>query len=140
MFRYMADPLFLVCSVLYFLFRWLVKPNLPINELILRCYFTDFLLIPCALPPLLWTHRIFSLRKRDTPPNLREISIHLLIWSVIFEWLGPCLLGKGVADPWDVVAYSTGGVCSWVVWNRSLWQDSTMRSRKAPCVELDRNG
>lgn len=115
-FRYGRDPLFLVGCALYAANRWWWKPHLP--GAILHGYFNDFLLIPCALPPLLLAHRLLRWRRDDAPPSGAEIAGHLLAWSMLFEWIGPRFVPGTTADPWDVAAYATGALVAWLWWHR----------------------
>ena len=114
-FRYCGDTLFLVASTLYAINRWLVKPHT--SSPFLHGHFNDFLLIPCALPPLLWLHRTLGFRSHDAPPTLGEIASHLVIWSVICEGIGPAFLPR-TADIWDVAAYAIGACFAAVWWMR----------------------
>ena len=114
-FRYGRDPLFLVGCALYVANRWWWKPHLP--GPILHGYFNDFLLIPCALPPLLLVHRLLRWRRDDAPPSGAEIAGHLLAWSVLFEWIGPRFVTGTTADPWDVAAYTAGALAAWLWWH-----------------------
>jgi hypothetical protein len=47
---------------------------------------------------------------------MSEVLLHLLIWSLMFEWLGPCYFRRGTADVLDVLAYSAGGIGAWLFW------------------------
>src|SRR5437899_1682459 len=105
-FRYALDPLCIAACALYATNRWLVKPH--VASAFLRGQFNDVLLIPCALPLVLWMQRKLGLRAHDESPALAEVASHLVVWSLIAEWLGPHWLHRGVADVWDVVAYSVG--------------------------------
>jgi len=115
-FRYLADPLFLAGCAAYTINRWGLKPL--IHSLFLHGYFNDLFLIPCALPPILWFHRRFGLRNHDDPPRLTEISFHLIVWSILFEWIGPNLMRHSTGDPLDVAAYATGALLAFFVWQR----------------------
>lgn len=117
MFRYLRDPLFISGWCLYGINRWLLKPHLPAGETFLRGHFNDLLLVPCVLPLLLLVHRKFSLRQTDAPPSLREVALHLLVWSIYFEFVGPLFVTSATADIWDVLAYWTGGLVAWAIWN-----------------------
>ena len=86
-FRYATDPLCIACCGLYATNRWLVKPH--VHSHFLRGQFNDLLLIPCALPVILWAQRRLGLRRHDAPPGGGEILFHLVIWSVLFEVIGP---------------------------------------------------
>jgi len=116
-FRYWADPLCLLCCAAYVLNRWLLKPHLA--SPFLHGYFNDLLLIPCALPPLLWLQRRFCLRHHDLPPQGTEVLFHLVIWSLLFELIGPHLIKHATGDPLDVAAYAVGGIFAFAWWNWS---------------------
>jgi hypothetical protein len=116
-FRYLTDRIFLLSVALYAVNRWAVKPALPADEVFLRGYFNDLLVIPCALPPLLFVHRLLRVRHTDAPPDAFEVTLHLFIWSIFFELFAPAV-SRARADVWDVVAYATGGFVSWALWNR----------------------
>ena len=118
MFRYIRDPLFVLCTVLYVANRWLMKPRLGVGEAFFRGYLNDLLLIPCALPPMLLLHRHLSLRLYDSFPTRGEVMLHLVVWSLYCEWIGPVIQHQGVGDPVDVLAYWVGGIGSWALWNR----------------------
>ena len=123
-FGYWRDPLFLLCGGLYALNRWALKPNLPSD--FLHGQFNDMLLIPCALPLVLWLQRQLGLRKHDLPPTMREIGFHLVVWSLLFELVGPCFLPV-TGDPFDVLVYFVGGVFAAVWWNGSLLRRISLR-------------
>ena len=116
-FGYLRDPLFLLGCGLYGLNRFLLKPHF--HHAFVHSWFNDGLLIPCALPPLLLLHRWLRLRRHDAPPTFGEISLHLVFWSILFEWWGPHIFKYVTGDWWDVLAYFVGGLlaCAW--WNRA---------------------
>jgi hypothetical protein len=118
MFRYLADPLFLLCCGLYVLNRWLLKPHL--HSVFLRSWFDDLLLVPCAIPVLLWIFRRLHLRQMDDPPKLLELAWILLVWSLLFEWIGPRFVSRATADWRDVLMYWAGGMIAWIVWHAQL--------------------
>jgi hypothetical protein len=115
-FPYWRDPLFLIATLSYALNRWLLKPVIP--SPFLHGHLSDLLLIPAALPLVLWLQRRTGLRQNDSPPTWREIGWHLVIWSVICEFIGPHWLHHGTADLWDVAAYVAGGVAAGIWWNQ----------------------
>lgn len=116
-FRYFTDPLFVVCSLLYATNRLVIKPRMPNHEAFFRGHLNDLLLIPCVLPPLLFLYQKLSLRRPYDPPTAREILLHLIVWCLLFEYVGPMFYAKATSDPWDVVSYVVGGAVAWVVWN-----------------------
>jgi hypothetical protein len=115
-FGYWHDPMFLAAASAYALNRWLLKPLLP--SPFLHGHFADLLLIPAALPVVLWLQRILGLRGHDHAPSWTEMILHLGVWSLICEFIGPHWLHHGTADIWDVVVYATGGIAACVWWNR----------------------
>ena len=115
-FAYLRDGGFLAASAAYALNRWLLKPLLP--SPFLRGYCNDLLLIPAALPVVLWLQRLLGLRRHDRAPTWSEIAVHLAVWSLICEGIGPTWLHRGTADPWDLAAYAVGGLAAGLWWHR----------------------
>ena len=116
-FRYLRDQLFLSSCALYAGNRWLFKPH--VRSAFLHNHFNDLLLIPCALPPLLWIQRTLNLRDNDNSPSAGEIALYVTVWSILFEVIGPRVMPHAVGDVYDVVAYVVGGVLAGMWWHRS---------------------
>jgi hypothetical protein len=123
-FAYWRDRLFIVCCVLYAVNRWGVKPL--VHSGFFHGQFNDLLLIPCALPPLLWLQRKLRLRSHDAPPTPGEIAFHLIVWSLLFEFAGPHIMHV-TGDIRDVAAYTVGAAFSGLWWNRA--------EVRKPCAE-----
>lgn len=83
----------------------------------LRNHFDDLLLIPAALPLILWLQRQLRLRATDTPPDWREVLMQLVVWSIAAEVVGPHLFSHATGDIWDVVAYTAGAVVAMAFWS-----------------------
>lgn len=115
-FGYLRDRLFLCAAGAYALNRWVLKPRL--DSAFLRGHFNDLLLIPAALPVVLLVQRRLGLRTHDAPPLWSEAWLHLIVWGMICEWIGPRFLGLGTADRWDVAAYTVGSIAACLWWNR----------------------
>ena len=113
-FRYMGDPLCLICCTAYVVNRFSLKALF--SSRFLHGYFSDLLLIPCALPLVLWIQRKAGLRGHDEPPQIGEILFHLVAWSLLFEVAGPFLVSYATADPWDILAYACGAFFAMVWW------------------------
>jgi hypothetical protein len=113
---YLADPLWLGACLLYAVNRgwWREALGLPF----FTGQFNDLLLIPCALPVLLWVQRHLGLRGHDRFPEPGEVAFHLVVWSVIAEGIGPQLMPWAVSDLRDVVAYAVGGLLAGLWWHR----------------------
>ena len=128
-FGYLKDHLFLITVSIYFLNRYIVKPLTVGRISFFHSYLNDLICIPFWLPIVLFLTRLVRLRDHDEPPDFYELSFYLLIWSVMFEVVGP-LYGKyynyPVADPWDVVCYALGCVIAGIYWNFE------MRERYSP--------
>jgi len=114
-FGYLRDPLFLVAACSYVINRALFKPWFA--SPFLHGYFNDWLLIPTALPVVLWIQRLLGLRNHDGVPTWAEMILHLAVWSLICEFIGPRWLHHGSADVWDVFAYAAGGIVACLWWN-----------------------
>ena len=128
-FRYLRDPLFLTCLVLYFINRWLIKPWTGSG--FFHSHFNDLICIPFFVPIMLDFMRRLGLRPSSGPPTIHEIMIPLLIWAATFEVILPNYnFGSrpAVADPLDVIYYLLGAVLSsvfWTIWYRSPVTKST---------------
>lgn len=116
-FRYGFDPLCLAACALYTANRFLWKPYAGPG--FFHGHFNDLLLIPAALPWVLWLGRRCGWRAHDTAPGAGEIALHTAIWSAICEGLGPALTHHGTADWRDVGCYAAGAVAAWMVWSRT---------------------
>ena len=127
-FRYWRDPLCLAACAAYAVNRWLLLPHFALGPF-MRGHFNDCLLIPAALPLVLWLQRRLGLRAHDGRPTGGEIFLHLAIWAFIAEGAGPFLTHRGTADWWDVVAYSTGAAACSVFWHR---REIPCRGRRTP--------
>jgi len=133
-FGYLQDKLFLSALTIYSFNKLLILPHfngfLRLHALwiwiFMHGHLDDLLLIPAALPVVLWLHRQLGLRNHDEPPGWGEMAGHLIIWSVMCKLVGPRYLHLGVADPWDLLCFAAGGIaaCGW-------WQHSYRCQSKA---------
>lgn len=112
---YLADPVWLGACALYALNRGWWRQVFPTP--FLTGQFNDLLLVPCALPLLLWLQRRLGLRTHDRFPEPGEIAFHLVVWSVIAEGIGPWLFPWAVGDVRDVAAYAAGGLVAGLWWH-----------------------
>ncbi len=127
-FRYLHDHLFIFALAAYALNRLLIRPHLgwffhshaawlwPF----LHSHFDDLLLMPAALPVILWLQRLLNLRRHDHPPGWLEMFAHLALWSIMCKIVGPLYLHIGVADPWDLLFFAGGGIAACLWWNRPV--------------------
>jgi hypothetical protein len=133
-FRYLRDPLFLLCGSFYCVNRWLLKPR--IDSPFLRNWCNDLLLIPCAIPVTFWLFRVLGLRGDDAAPSATELGWILGFWSILFEWAGPKFIIHAVGDWRDVVMYVLGAIAAWAYWNRGRWKRPEPVISGAPANEL----
>jgi hypothetical protein len=116
-FRYLRDPLFLLCLVTYFLNRFVLKKIW--NAGFVHEHLNDLICIPFWVPIMLFAQRQLGFRHNDDPPQPGEIVIPLLLWSWIFEILLPAAGWLGdwcVSDYLDVVYYTIGASVAAVLW------------------------
>lgn len=116
-FRYALDPLALAAGAAYAANRWLVPA--AAKGPFLRGHFADLLLIPAALPLMLWVYRHLGLRDHDRRPGGGEVLLHLGAWSLAAEGIGPRLFARATADGWDVAAYAAGAAGALLWWHLS---------------------
>lgn len=113
-FRYGLDPLCLLSCAAYAANRWIIRPHTA--AVFWHSYSTDYLLIPAALPLLLWVYRRLGLRLDDSWPDWSEIALHFAVWSVAAEAVAPQLFRSAIGDWFDVLAYAIGGVIAGCWW------------------------
>ncbi len=124
-FRYLLDPLFLLCFVLYFVNRWLLKSLWPRG--FFHSHFNDLICIPFWVPIMLFALRKLRLRSDDAAPRSYEVLIPLLLWSVIFELVLPRLgpfRRLATPDHEDILFYCLGALAAtvfWRVWYEPRW-------------------
>ena len=119
-FRYLRDPLFLACVVIYFVNRFVLKRVWETG--FVHEHLNDLICIPFWVPIMLWIERRVGLRRDDGPPEAIEIIIPLVVWSWVFEIVLPRteLFGRYcVADHRDVFYYAAGALGAAVFWR--LW-------------------
>ena len=127
-FGYLNDRLFQVSLALYAVNRLVLKSHLGFLRhsrfdfiwSFSHSHLDDLLLLPAALPIMLWTQHVLDLREHDSAPSWPELLAHLVIWSVICKFVGPVLLHLGTPDPWDVLMFAVGGIAACAWWRRPL--------------------
>jgi hypothetical protein len=120
------NPIWISAVFLYALNRWALKPALPWE--FLHSHFNDCLLIPAALPPVLFLQECLGLRLFRGSPRLFEVISHLVVWSLLFEAIGPFVMPV-TGDVRDVACYSAGAVAAAWFW---FLQRTTGFDRLAP--------
>ena len=116
-FKYLLDPIFLGSLFLYIFSKFIMLDNSNIVYNFWNYYLSDILLVPVALPILLFALRLIRIRKNDLAPNFLEILIPLIVWSITFEIVAPLFVSSATGDFFDILAYTGGGLISWYLWN-----------------------
>lgn len=116
-FRYLGDPLFLLCVATYFVNRLILK--VIWKEGFVHEHLNDLICIPFWVPIVLFAQRKLGLREGDDSPRPSEIVIPLVVWSWVFEivlpatgWLGD----RCVSDYLDIVYYTIGALLAGLFW------------------------
>lgn len=118
-FRYLRDPLFVTCFVLYWLNRFIFEP--VTGARFFHDHFNDLICIPFLVPMMLTCARIVGLRRHDRVPLTHEVVIPLIVWSILFEIVfpgHPYWARWVTGDPDDIVFYSIGSAAALTYWNR----------------------
>lgn len=116
-YHFWRDPVCLGSWLLYVVNRFALIPLFAAYIPFLREHLDDSLLIPAALPPLLWVRTVCGLRPSQGVPSWREIVFWTALSSLFFEYLGPRYLHHSVGDWGDVVVYWVGGILAGLIWN-----------------------
>jgi len=128
-FRYLLDPLFLICFALYCVNRWVLKPQMPGS--FFTSHLNDLMCIPFCVPIMLFMLRVLRLRTDDSPPHSYEIVVPLLLWAAMFEiWLPsvPFFRGLATRDHRDVLYYTIGALIAGVVWKAYYRKERTTKA------------
>jgi len=114
-FRYGCDPLCLLAAAAYLAGRCWLRRHAAAGTF-WHDQFTDVLLIPAALPPMLWLQRRLGLRRHDARPTWAEIGLHFAVWSLTAEAVAPLLFPRATGDWRDVLAYGLGAFAAGGWW------------------------
>ena len=118
-FRYLRDPLFLICAALFAVNRFVIEPATDIR--FFHSHFNDLICVPFLVPVMLAAARAMGLRRHDGKPLTHEVVVPLLVWSILFEIVFPRhpFWARWVTpDPHDVLCYVIGAAVALTWWNR----------------------
>src|ERR1700746_840251 len=116
-FRYLCDPLFLLCLATYFVNRFVFKAIW--KDGFVHEHLNDLICIPFWVPIMVFAQRKLGLRHNDDSPRPGEVVIPLVVWSWVFEILLPTtgILGERcVGDYVDILYYSLGALLAGTFW------------------------
>jgi len=99
----------LVAALVYFVNRWIVIPLTGAAT-----FYTDYLGDVLALPVYLPLSFYLALKLNIITEPLRLSWLHVLVavfvFSTVFEGIVPLLVKSSTRDPWDILAYLSGGL------------------------------
>ena len=127
-YRYLRDPVFVTAFFLYWLNRLAIKPFTEVG--FVHNHFNDFLCVPFFVPVVVFVARSCRLRTHDRPPEVHEIILPLLVWSIMFELVlpaSPFWSRWAVGDPLDILWYSAGAFVASVLWTRQHTQAASKK-------------
>ncbi|HNQ24808.1 MAG TPA: hypothetical protein PKK06_17135 [Phycisphaerae bacterium] len=130
-FRYVQDPLFLLCIFAYAVNRFVLKRLWQVG--FVHDYLNDLICIPFLVPIMLYVERKLGARGHDGVPQWYELLIPVAVWSVLFEVLlplHPSLRGVVVGDYMDVLFYVLGACTAGLFWQR-WYRVAPVRPRSA---------
>ena len=116
-FRYLKDPLFLICAAIYVSNK--ISRLYTGGTDFQNSYVNDLICIPFLVPMMLTGMRFCRLRRNDRPPEYYEIMIPIVVWASVFEVYlptNPQLGSPAVGDPIDIICYCLGGAVAGLFW------------------------
>ncbi len=75
-FKYLRDPVFMLCVAIYFGHRALRQWDF--SPLVFQCHLNDLICTGFWLPPVLWLHRMLGLRRHDGIPDREALPVVLI--------------------------------------------------------------
>jgi hypothetical protein len=103
---------------LYVANRWIIKPHVAGG--FFHSHFNDLICIPFLVPPMLLCARCLGLRRHDRPPDVQEIIIPLIVWSILYEIVFPQFAYWSrwtTSDHRDILFYALGALCAATFWS-----------------------
>jgi hypothetical protein len=118
-FRYLADPIFIACLIIYPINRFFLKPH-HIGGWFTHGYLNDVICLPMFVPIILYIQHLIGVRPHYRFPRVWEIAIAWGAFAIVFQAITPRFPKVFITagDPWDMLAYASGGVVAWIIWGR----------------------
>lgn len=98
-------------AILFCLLNQKIKYHIPNKKWFMTCYFND---IVGGIGFVAYYSYFFDSYKRRSA-ELIEIEILMLFCGIFWEYITPLFRNNTVSDPWDIVAYLSGGFLYWVI-------------------------
>lgn len=117
-FGHLADPLFLVCLIIWVTGRGLKEFNLSPD--LVRSYLNDLICVPFWVPVITHFLSVTGFRSHTDRPKAWELVMTLFAFSVVFEFVFPVLpafRGLAVSDPHDIICYCLGALVANEFWH-----------------------
>ncbi|MGD1843867.1 MAG: hypothetical protein ACFB10_00560 [Salibacteraceae bacterium] len=106
--RLFLNPLFVVSATLFWANQGLEKLGIFLPYV--HAYLDDIVALPITLTIALWVQRTWVFRNPGYVLNWKHIAFTVIYFGLVFEWLLPKWSTVHHADPFDLIAYSVGGV------------------------------
>ncbi len=126
-FNPLADPLFIVCCLLFILSQLLQYSVMEVS--FVSSYLDDLLVVPVVLPPILVALR-WIFKNPTLQIELGMLITLVLMLSILFEGLLPALNDKYTRDVFDILCYILGALCYWY-WNKYFLNKSNYSELKS---------
>ncbi len=126
-FKYLRDPLFLLCAFTYVINRFILKRLW--EDGFVHDHVNDLICIPFVIPIMLFAQRKLRMRHHDEVPLAHEILILIVVLSIVFEILLPLqtdVAHPAIADHMDVFHYVLGGLLASMIW-RYWYREADVR-------------
>jgi len=102
------NPVFLTALFL-FVVTHLLK-FIGISFTFANAYLDDLVCFPLLLTGILAFHRSVQFRNSAYVLPLGHLAFGVVFYGILFEVILPALQSSSIADPLDVIAYSTGAI------------------------------
>ncbi len=130
-FRYIDDPVCITMMVIYVLNRFVLKPH-HVGGWFVHGYLNDVICLPLFVPIILRLQSVLGIRRHDLPPTLFEVIQNWLVFTVLYQLVLPRFpLFVTAGDPWDSLAYISGGLAAYYYWN--FFDPKRNRQPTQPC-------
>lgn len=104
----LKHPIFLISISVYLILFVLKKAQVYLP--FISDYLADFLTLPVVLSLSLAVIRKVNPIHREFQFSWHHVLVGVVFFGFMFEWLFPRLTDRFTADPWDLLAYSLGGL------------------------------
>ena len=113
--KLLLNPFFLLAAGLYAVNRFLL-PVVGLSQYQVP-YLNDALCLPVVLTVALWLQQKLFPGSCQNRLNVAQVVFTGLYFAVFFEGILPALSSRFTRDYWDLLAYATGGLVYYFLFN-----------------------